>query len=685
MIWDRINISTAGSAIVILVLFAVGLLFDVPQLWGINLGRFVNGGAAPAVLVLVALLMWDAISRPVMTWLDRFSSLLAGRRRLRLLMVAGFAALATFLFAWFYSVTSLLGDATLRLNQVEDGLIFLPTEIGDFLLHALLYRVIFLPHEIIAERCYNIVSIACGPFFVIGCWRLSAYLRSHQSLVLFMAMLSSGMTAFFFGYMESYSILGAMLPYLVLSALKVVDGCSSRISFVWLYLVAGLIHSASLFLFLGVLLLIWNLPRDPDEAVEKRLHRGLIGLCGILLMVACLLSWSGWFGLERFILSPFGQEGYRLGLFTVLHAFDVLNWLLLSALPFVLLLPTLLMKAAPASSGDRRRIMLAFWLMVPAATVILFFIPQLGGPRDWDLFSLPAFILIAASLIAYFARFNRSLPSHIMPVIVVAAFTTFSFALTNGSPLKAANRFAEVLEVSRFKNQVLEYISMMAHAREFPQLSHRRLEFALKAWDQPPYKKTDSVLVLRYLYWITYYRDQEGHVPQPVPLILARDSTNIERQLLLANYYLEVGKAGELDFMAQRLERLFADNAQAKNHAAMIYLKLGRLPECGGAFEQAYELDSNNVSILIGFAAYLYEVYDYERAASLLERAVELNPTSFLANHNLAVAYIELKRLESAVEYLARAESLIASKPHARMVRRTMGLLQGRVKQSTEP
>jgi thioredoxin-like negative regulator of GroEL len=677
--------STAGSATVILILFAAGLLFDVPQLWGINLGRFISGAAAPAVLVLVALLMWDTISRPVMSRLDRFSILMAERKRLRLLMVTGIAALATLLFAWFYSVTSLLGDATLRLNQVEDGLIFLPTEIGDFLLHTLLYRVIFLPHEIIAERCYNIVSIACGPFFVIGCWRLSAYLRSHQSLILFMAMLSSGMTAFFFGYMESYSILGAMLPYLVLSALKVVDGRSSRISFVWLYLVAGLIHSASLFLFLGVLLLIWNLPRDPDEVVEKRLHRGLIGFFLILLMVACLLSWSGWFGLERFILSPFGQKGYRLGLFTVLHAFNVLNWLLLSALPFVLLLPILVMKPARDSSGDRRRIMLAFWLMVPAAMIILFFTPQLGGPRDWDLFSLPAFILIPASLIAYFARFNRSLPSHIMPVIVVAAFTTFSFAVTNSSPVRAVDRFVEIIETSRFKNQIHEYVSLMDHAKQFPRLSHRRLEFALKAWDQPPYKQADSNYVLNYLNWMTHYRSQDGHVPVNLPQILASDSTNISRQSLLAEYFLRFGKAGQLTWLADRLQRVFPDHPEALRQAATIYLKLNRVDRCGEAFQRAYRLDSSDVSILIGFAAYQYQVEDYERAVQLLERAVMVNRSSFLANHNLAVAYIELKRIESAVEYLARAESLIASKSHARMVKRTMGLLQRRVRQSTEP
>ncbi|MCK4460312.1 MAG: hypothetical protein KAW46_00825 [candidate division Zixibacteria bacterium] len=77
MIWDRINMLTAGSAIVILILFAAGLLFDVPQLWGVNLGRFISSGATLAVFVLVALLMWDTISRPIMARLDRFSGLLA--------------------------------------------------------------------------------------------------------------------------------------------------------------------------------------------------------------------------------------------------------------------------------------------------------------------------------------------------------------------------------------------------------------------------------------------------------------------------------------------------------------------------------------------------------------------------------------------------------------------------------
>jgi hypothetical protein len=100
MIWDRINMSTACSATVIMIVFAAGFLFDIPQLWGLNLGRFISGAAAPAVLVLAALLMWDTISRPVMSRLDRFSILMAERKCLRLLMVTGIAALATLVFAY---------------------------------------------------------------------------------------------------------------------------------------------------------------------------------------------------------------------------------------------------------------------------------------------------------------------------------------------------------------------------------------------------------------------------------------------------------------------------------------------------------------------------------------------------------------------------------------------------------
>jgi tetratricopeptide (TPR) repeat protein len=193
------------------------------------------------------------------------------------------------------------------------------------------------------------------------------------------------------------------------------------------------------------------------------------------------------------------------------------------------------------------------------------------------------------------------------------------------------------------------------------------------------------VLILHYLDWISHYRDREGHIPVNVPLILARDSTDLDRQLLLANYYLEVGNATELTFMAQRLEHLFGDNAQAMNHAALSYLKMARLQQSGESFEKAYRLDSNDVAILIGYAAYLYEVEDYQRAASLLERAVELNPESFLANNNLAVLYAELGRLEPAVGYLARAETLMASKSHERMVKRTRALLKNRAQTPTAP
>jgi len=63
--------------------------------------------------------------------------------------------------------------------------------------------------------------------------------------------------------------------------------------------------------------------------------------------------------------------------------------------------------------------------------------------------------------------------------------------------------------------------------------------------------------------------------------------------------------------------------------------------------------------------------------ATLLERAVKLNPSSFLANHNLALVYIELGRAQEAAQYLARARDLVSSESHARMLQRTLEMLKG--------
>ncbi|MDH3892500.1 MAG: tetratricopeptide repeat protein [candidate division Zixibacteria bacterium] len=658
------------SSGLILALFAAATLIEIRLLWGFNFGAFLPSGAVGVGLTLGVLLMWSSLSLGIQGRLDGVSTIIADNRRLRLVVPLLLVLAIGALFKYYESSATLLGDAVLRLSQIDDGRLLLPTEMGDFFVHAILCRVFFIPNQFSAETCYNVVSVACGLFFVVGAWRLAAYMTARQSIQLFLILISSGMTVLFFGYIESYSILAAMLPFVLLQALKVVDGHGSAWKFLALYLVAGLVHAVAFFLFLGPVVLVFLLSHGSDDLKVARVNRSLSFLFISILCLGYLGRSMGWFGLERQLLGLVGREGFELALFTADHGWNLVNWVLLSGLPILFFLPILAVRKHSGAELNRR-LLLAIWLAVPAGLFVVFFAPQLGGPRDWDLFSLPMFLISSAVLIGYIARPQRSIPPQVLPVLLVGAVSTFAFAYVNSSPVLSADRFAQVLQTTKFKNQIHEYTALMDHARKYPELTDRRLQYALQAWDQPPYKRVDSSFILNYLNWMTGYSSQDGHVPVDVPGFLKSESASRDRSLLLAVYYLRFG--GDIDLLqtADHLEQRFDEDVKARLYAGILFMKTNRLDECLRNFEAAYQLDSNDVEVLTAYAGFQYQADNLQQTIILLDRAVELNPNSFQAHYSLAVALNDSGQLDLAVEHLSKARELAVGQSRRRKVEAT--------------
>ena len=99
--------------------------------------------------------------------------------------------------------------------------------------------------------CYRIVSIVSGLFFIDGLLRLAFYLDREKGFLYFLLFFSSGVTVLFFGYVESYSIAAALLPYVVLAALKTLDNKSGPAGFIVLYIILALVHVVPAFI-LGI-------------------------------------------------------------------------------------------------------------------------------------------------------------------------------------------------------------------------------------------------------------------------------------------------------------------------------------------------------------------------------------------------------------------------------------------------
>ncbi|MEW5925776.1 MAG: hypothetical protein AB1746_17485 [Candidatus Zixiibacteriota bacterium] len=292
---------------------------------------------------------------------------------------------------------------------------------------------------------------------------------------------------------------------------------------------------------------------------------------------------------------------------------------------------------------------------------MLFFIPQLGGPRDWDLFVLPAFIILISSLTILSIGMDGRFPAAIIPAIAVSLVITISFIGINSSITKATDRFAEIIEVSKFNNLFKEYNLLNGYAGDHPEIADRQLEFALKAWEQPPPKKSDSSLILNKLG--EYYTDHNNpaEAEKYLNISILADPFNILTYHYLINLYMIYGPTTEILNIADTIAARFPTSAKAQMDAGVLYMQYGRTESGHECLTRAYNLDSNDVFVVVNYGILFLHNKDFTEAVRLFQKAVNINSDYFKANYNLALAYAGLRDISMAMKYLELAESLAAN------------------------
>ena len=572
------------------------------------------------------------------------------------------------LFLHFPSETTLLGDGNLRVNQVAKGQFLLKTEVIDFFLHALIFKYIFDPLDLTVNHTYQIYSAVCGIIYIIGLIRLSYYLNPKQAIMTFFVMFSSAMTVFFFGYIESYSLIAALLPFIILTALKIVDGHKSKAWIVVWYVIAGLIHSAAIILLSGIVLVIlFDINKDDSGKRSLRFTQILLSVAGVALVLLYILHFLDLYDIRRYLMPFFPTPEFKQGIFTINHILNLFNWSYMSALPFLFFAFAIFTKKTLKGFFSERRMVFALWMMVPSVLFMFFFIPQLGGPRDWDLFTLAAFILIPASLIIY-NRLSNTLPRVILPIVVMSLLTTGAFAFVNNSLVKATDRYAEIIEVSRFKNMFKEYGTLLLHAEANPQLTDRKLKFALKAWEQPPYTKQDSILVLQKLS-DTYTRmNRPDQAYYYLNMAFRVDSMEFFTNVLMIHFLNQFGGVGDIVDFADVMESRFPEHSTALTITGLIFIREGDTARGEANLEKAITINSSDFNSLVNYGTYMISKKDYEKAAELLNMALNVNRRSFLANYYLSVVYLELDEIEKAEQHFSKSKFFMRTNEDKRMV-----------------
>ncbi len=653
-----------GALIVALYVYAS--LSNNSSLWGFNLLKFYPVWLRFLALTLAAgALIISVVKHQNLEKTDKQSPGQTPEKTMSYWIPAAIGILLTVSFFAFPSVTTFLGDGHLRTNQLRFGHWFLATEPLDFLVHAGVYRLILHPLGYQPIVSYQIVSAISGAVFLIGIWRFSKAVRrestlSIQSLSLMVLLSSSGALALFFGYVESYSILLSLLPHVIVSAINTLDGRSGAYSFIALFALASLTHTLGAILLapLAFFVLMTASERKPFPILAGKASRILsvtIGLGALLLVILATFRVAN---VDRYILQVFPTTSSTPAILTFRHWLNITNWLLLTALPVLPLLPNVFRRLKRRTIWDNKRVLVGVWLAIPALLFLLLFVPQLTGPRDWDLFAIPCYILFLSSVLIVVSEEHSFSIRPLIGPIAISWILLVALVGINHSVVRSTDRFADILHHTGERNLFKEYNLLSAYAKDHREIVNRRLEFLESAWAQPPYLKRDSVLTLNKLGDEYTKRGNYSRAHDMLQLSLKVDNSNLYTYHFLANLYHVSGKTQKISELAQYLATALPDNARGQMDAGQMFAESGNMAKAGKYFTRAYTLDSSDIFIVVNYGVYMLRTRRFTRARELLERATREKPDYFTARYNLALTYLSLNDKNAAKESFLQAEAL---------------------------
>ncbi|MCH9032196.1 MAG: hypothetical protein IIB00_08065 [candidate division Zixibacteria bacterium] len=632
---------------------AIANLYGIDALWGINYFKFLSPVWMYLALGLSALILMPSVEKKLSTYLANFGASFESSRKSKVFAFVGLFTVLPVTLYLFSPGTAFLGDGALRMTEINNGVFVLKTEFLDFLIHAILFDLLADSMGLQIHNIYHAVSAVCGPVFVIGVYRLARYLNPKGYFRFVIVLLSGGLTVLFFGYIESYSIIAATLPYLYLSGLKTVNGESHIWIFVALFIVSVLVHSVTLILFFPVLALA--LYTGVGDLKLRRFSHIFFAVFALGIISVYLLGAFAFPELKRFLLPFSPAPGNTQELLSIRRLVEMFNWLMFGCAPALFLFAAMLRSGYKATGKSLRRCIYALWVIVPALVFMIFFAPQLGAPRDWDLFCLPAFLLIPSALTLYRERCKEIIPSGVISVSTLAMALSLSFVAVNDSVVLSTNRFAEILEVSKFKNQYMEYALLYNETESFPEVRHRAFEFAELVWAQPPYTLKDSLWIMNELGSLYLKRGDQPNARKFAKLLIDTDKSDPRSYMLLKDYYLRYGTRADLISVANAMSEHLEDNAINLMNAGILFSELNLLKEGEALITQAFERDSLNPIIIRNYAIINLHTANYTRIINLLNRITGDDAKDFSVQFNLAFSYHETGQDSLAILSLRKA------------------------------
>ncbi|MCZ6767082.1 MAG: hypothetical protein O7D32_09145 [bacterium] len=475
----------SASVIATLALVAIASWLPGERLWGINHLAFYPTALRVVLLALAAALLLPPVGQRMYLLQVNIAERIRGRQTGLGFAILAISFAAVFGFLKLKASTWLLGDGQVIANQLAHlfsrpvSVPFLASKIIEndpiapgtqmmYVLSALAVR------PVMGEDPTNgIIVLNCvigGAFvFLLLTVAFRSSLSATQTYWLIGLALMSGTVQLFFGYVENYGLVYFLGCVYAVLAIRALHGHS-----VWLPLVVLFVALAShiesvLFLPSYGFLLAWRFVRKGRERFLPRVAPTLVVVVAAAALVAAVLT-----PLRHFFLPLLPSDG-AYSVLSLRHGVDIVNelLLLLPALPLIGAMGWILyttpsqeehrpaFRNDPTSSrkkmtwlSTREEWHFAMLLVVPCVVYLVFFNPEIGMARDWDLFSILNIGLVLVALLVL-TRFQARVVNIAAARAPVAAMFFLGFVLVvswtgiNASPVRSTARFEQILTYDR--------------------------------------------------------------------------------------------------------------------------------------------------------------------------------------------------------------------------------------------
>jgi len=341
-----------------------------------------------------------------------------------------------------------LGDGDLRIDMLPQMIAQLRiSDYGATVLAQLLCRLFEGSVANPAELAYQMLSYIGGFLFLITvvCTSTRLFEDFSRRALFSLILTTSGYMLLFFGYVENYSLFVLMVALTALAGLEICRGRLHPLLIIPPVVIAVFLHFLGLALVpaaLYAIVISWKeleFVRRSNKVVKTALV-----VVPVLLALIAFIHFYNQSLFIRFATVPLFENRFTVAgytLFSFAHLLDYANLIFLVFPGILVVLPVVLF----SEKAEILRQSGVMYLIVLAACCLgagFLLYPQLGMPRDWDLYAfagVPLAILGAYLLLSDKAEGIRH---HLTPVLLIAVnlMILFPRVVTQASPDIAAEQ-----------------------------------------------------------------------------------------------------------------------------------------------------------------------------------------------------------------------------------------------------